>query len=225
MNAVLTLTRSTVGKKVVMASTGAVMVGWLTAHMVGNLQVFLGQEVFDHYAELIQSQVELLWLMRLGMLTMLVLHVSSAIALVQQANRARPVAYQGGRTSQASTPASKSLRYGGVAILLFLIFHLADLTAGVPLANSAFEHGKAYANLTFSLQRPHVAAVYILANLALGMHLYHGVYSIFQTLGFNQIGERDTARKAGTLFAFLVAGGNILIALGIVSRIVGTVTP
>ena len=225
MNAVMTLTRSTIGKKVVMASTGAIMVGWLTAHMMGNLQVFLGQETLDHYGELIQSQKELLWLMRTGMLTVLVLHVTSAIALVRQGASARSTGYQGGRKVQAATPASRSLRWGGVVILFYLLFHIADLTAGVQAVNPAFVHGAVYDNLTSSLQRPHIAALYILANIALGLHLYHGVYSIFQTLGINQIGTRDTARQAGTLFAILVAGGNILIATAIVTRFVGTVTP
>ncbi|MEZ4322111.1 MAG: succinate dehydrogenase cytochrome b subunit [Myxococcota bacterium] len=225
MNVVLTLTRSTIGKKVVMASTGAIMVGWLTAHMVGNLQVFLGEAILDHYGELIQSQVEILWLMRAFMLTALVLHVSSAIALTRQAASARATGYQGGRKTQVSTPAARSLRWGGLVILAYLIFHLADLTVGAAWANPDFVRGEVYHNLTHSLRRPPIACLYILANLALGMHLYHGVYSIFQTLGINQLGNRDTARQAGTFFAVLVAGGNIVIALAILTRFVGLVTP
>jgi len=225
MNAVLTLTRSTIGKKVVMASTGAIMVGWLTAHMLGNLQVFLGEEVLDRYGELIQSQVEVLWVMRIALLGILVSHVASAIALATQARAARSVGYAGGRATQASTPAARSMRWGGLVILLYLIFHIADLTAGMSWANPAYQYGEVYHNLTSSLQRPPIAGLYIVASLALAMHLYHGVYSIFQTLGINQIGDRDAARQAGLFFAVLVGGGNILIALAIVTRIVGGVTP
>lgn len=221
MNAVLTMYRTTIGKKVVMAVTGAVMVGWLLAHMLGNLQVFLGVEAFNHYAELIQSQQELLWLMRAGMLTMIVLHIWSIVALMGVSGSARKNAYAGGRKTQASDPATRTMRWGGLAILLFLVWHLADLTIGVPLVNPAFEHGEAYGNLVGSLQRWPVALLYIAANVALGGHIFHGVYSVFQTLGVNQHGHTETARQASILLACLIAGGNIVIALAVVTRIVG----
>lgn len=221
MNAVLTMYRTTIGKKVVMAVTGAAMVGWLTAHMLGNLQVFLGVEVFNHYAELIQSQKELLWLMRAGMLTMLVLHIWSIVALAGAGRAARSTNYAGGRQTQASNPATRTMRLGGLVLLLFLLWHLADLTIGVPQINPAFEHGKAYGNLIGSLSRPPVAGLYILANLALGAHVFHGVYSVFQTLGINQHAHTETARQASIALAVLIAGGNIAIALSIVTGIVG----
>ena len=221
MNAVLTMYRTTIGKKVVMAVTGAVMVGWLLAHMLGNLQVFLGVEVFNHYAELIQSQKELLWIMRAGMLTMLVLHIWSIVALATAGSAARKNAYAGGRQTQASNLATRSMRIGGLVLVLFLVWHLADLTIGVPAVNPAFEHGAAYANLVGSLQRPLVAGLYILANLALGAHIYHGVFSVFQTLGINQHDHTETARQLSIALAALIAGGNIAIALSIVTRIVG----
>ena len=225
MNAVLTLTQSTIGKKVLMASTGMLMVGFVSAHMVGNLQVFLGEEILDHYGELIQSQVELLWIMRTSLIVILVTHIASAISLARTARAARSVGYQGGRTPQAATLASRSLRWGGLALLLYILFHLADLTVGAAWANPHYIKGEVYHNLTKSLQRPHIAALYAAANVALGMHLYHGVYSIFNTLGINQIGTRDTARQAGLFFALFVAGGNMLIVVAILTRFVGTVTP
>lgn len=221
MNAVLDLYRSTVGKKVVMAVTGTIMALWLTVHMMGNLQVFLGAEAFDHYAELIQSQKEVLWLMRGFMLTNLVLHIWSIVSLMQTSRAARSTGYAGGRKSRASSMAAKLMRVGGFVLLGFLTWHLLDLTVGLPAINPSFEHGHAYSNLVASVSRPPVAALYILGSLALGMHLYHGIYSVFQTLGINQIGDRDTAHQAGTFFAVLVAGGNILIALAIVAGLVG----
>jgi succinate dehydrogenase / fumarate reductase cytochrome b subunit len=223
MNAVMSLTQSTVGKKVVMASTGLLMVGFVTGHMVGNLQIFLGEEVLDDYGAKIKGLGEFLWIIRASLLAFLVAHVVSAIALVRQARAARATGYQGGRTPQAATFASRSLRWGGVAILLYIAFHLSDISTG--LVNPEWVKGEVYNNVTSSLQRPGVAAIYLLANLALGLHLYHGVYSIFNTLGINQIGTRDTARQAGMFFAFAVAGGNILITLAVVTRFVGTVTP
>lgn len=221
MNAVLTMYRSTIGKKVIMGVTGAVMVGWLLVHMAGNLQVFLGIEAFDHYAELIQSQKEILWLMRAGMLACLLLHIWSIVQLAMASNAARPAGYAGGRKTHASTAAAKTMRWGGLVLVLFLIWHLADLTIGVPAVNPAYVHGKAYGNLIASLSRPPVAALYIVANLALGMHIFHGVYSVFQTLGINQHGHMETARQASIALALLIAGGNITIALAIVTRLVG----
>jgi succinate dehydrogenase / fumarate reductase cytochrome b subunit len=225
MNAVLILTRSTIGKKVVMAVTGAIMVGWLTAHMAGNLQVFMGEDTLDHYGELIQSQKELLWLMRAGMLSALLLHIWSIVSLVQVSSAARKTGYAGGRVTQASTFAARSMRWGGVLLLVYLVWHILDLTVGLQAVNPGFVHGEVYDNLTGSLRRIPVACLYLLAMLALGMHLRHGVTSLFQTLGLNQIGGRATAEQAGTAIAVLVAGGNILITLAIVSGFVGTVTP
>lgn len=221
MNAVLTLYRSTVGKKVVMAVTGAIMAGWLTVHMGGNLQVFLGSEVYNHYAELIQSQIEILWLMRAFLLATIGLHIWSVVSLIMTSSAARKTGYQGPKKRKAATLASTLMAVGGGVLLLFIVFHLLDLTVGVPAIHAGFQRGDAYGNLVRSLSRPAVAIFYILANLALGMHLYHGVYSVFQTLGINQIGDRDNARMAGTALAVLVAGGNIVIALSILIGLVG----
>ena len=221
MNAVLTLYRSTVGKKVVMAVTGAIMAGWLLVHMGGNLQVFLGPKVYNHYAELIQSQIEILWLMRAFLLTTIGLHIWSIVSLATTSAAARKTGYQGGRKSNAATLASRTMKVGGVLLLVFIVFHLLDLTVGLPAIHPGFHHGDAYANLVGSLSRPAVGIFYILANLALGAHIYHGVYSLFQTLGINQIGDRDTARLAGTGLAVLVSGGNILIALAVMLGLVG----
>lgn len=227
MNAVLTLYRTTVGKKVVMAVTGMIMVGWLTAHMVGNLQVFLSPEAFNHYAELIQSQKELLWIMRLGMLTTIVLHIWSVLALMSVSRAARPQGYAAGRKTQASSPAARSMRWGGLMLVLFLVWHLADLTIGVKAVNPAFHHGQAFGNLTGSLTRIPVTILYVVANLALGMHIWHGVSSVFNTLGINQIGSRVTASQTATAIACFIAGGNILIALGVLAGLGGIlgVTP
>ncbi|MCB9670345.1 MAG: succinate dehydrogenase cytochrome b subunit [Alphaproteobacteria bacterium] len=221
MHAVLTLYRTTIGKKVVMAVTGTIMALWLVAHMAGNLQVFLGKEVFDHYAEFLQSQQEIIWPMRGFLLACIGLHVWSVVSLAATSRAARKTSYQGGKVNGASTLASKTLKVGGVFLLFFITWHLLDLTIGLPVVNPAFVRGHAYANLTASLARPGVGALYIVANIVLGMHLYHGIYSVFQTLGINQLGDRDTARMAGTALALVIAGGNILIATSIVLGIVG----
>ncbi len=221
MNAVLTLYKSTVGKKIVMAVTGTIMALWLLAHMAGNLQVFFGAEVYNHYAELIQSQLELLWLMRFFMLGCIALHVWSVVALTSTSAAARKTGYQGGKAHKAATLASRTLKIGGVVLLGFLAVHLADLTVGVPAIHPGFDRHDAFGNLTESLSRPLFAAVYLAGSIALGFHLYHGIYSVFQTLGLNGIGSRDTARQVGTAFAVLVAGGNILIVTSILLGIVG----
>ena len=214
---------STVFKKAVMAITGGMMLGWLTIHMVGNLQVFLGPEVINEYGEFLQN-AEFIWPARLIMLVAILAHIWSAVALIQLSRAARPTGYQHARKNQFTTMAAKSMRWGGLVILLFLLFHLADLTFGVPgAAVASFDRGDVYSNLTASLARPPVAILYIVANLALAMHLYHGVWSMIYTLGVTNATVQSWRRPLATVFAVLIAGGNITIALACLTGVVHTI--
>jgi succinate dehydrogenase / fumarate reductase cytochrome b subunit len=185
--------------------------------MVGNLQVFLGAEVFNAYGEWIQES-EWVWPMRGLMLVLLITHVVSAISLIQNSNRARRVAYQHARKDQATTMAARSMRWGGVAILAFLVFHLLDLTFGV--VHPSFHHGDAYHNLTTSLSNPVVAGVYVLANLVLSLHLYHGVWSMIHSLGVIHPAVQAWRRALGLFFGALIPTGNVIIALACVAGLV-----
>ena len=210
MNAVFALYQSTIGKKVAMAVTGVIMLGWVTIHMLGNLQVFLGSETLNHYGELIQSNKEVLWIMRLTMLSALMVHVWSAVSLALGRSK-RGTNYEQ-YSYQAAGVSSRFMRVSGVIILIYIIFHLLDLTVGVPVIHPTFEHGGVYANLTASMANPAKLGVYLLAALWVALHVYHATYSVLQTLGLNQE-TLEQGRKAGFAMAFLIGGGNMTIVL------------
>jgi succinate dehydrogenase / fumarate reductase, cytochrome b subunit len=189
--ATLPLLRSSIGKKAIMAVTGLIGYGFVILHMIGNLKVFTGREHFDEYAEFLRvvgapvlPERTLLWVLRIVLLAAVVLHVWMAVSLTRQDAASRPVRYRSQKKVQASF-ASLTLRWGGIAIFLFLIYHLLHFTFGVAAIHPTFVRGAAYDNLVAGFLNPLNVAFYLLAVAALGMHLYHGVWSMFQTLGLN----------------------------------------
>jgi succinate dehydrogenase / fumarate reductase cytochrome b subunit len=205
-----------------MAITGLIMVGWLCLHTTGNLLVFNGQESFNHYATWIQSgfgvEPALLWAMRLVMVGAIVAHVWAAIRLAAINRAARPVAYAAGRKDQYTSYAARFMLFGGVVVMAYLVFHLAHLTVGS--AHPDFKHGDAYRNLIIGLSDPLVCAIYVVANLALGAHLSHGVSSGFQTLGWNHPSYNVYKTVLGRLLPAYIVGGNLLIATSILAGVV-----
>lgn len=183
---------SAVGKKWVMAVTGIVLIGYVVAHAVGNLKVYFGPEEINHYGEALRElggdllpRTHLLWYLRIGLLAATLLHIHAAYSLTYTNWKARGGRYRE-RDYTVVTYASRTMRLSGTIVLLFIFFHLADLTWGVqPAAPEEFMRGDVYTNMITSFERPAVAAIYIVANLALGLHLYHGTWSLFQSLGWN----------------------------------------
>ncbi len=173
---VIDLYRSAVGKKWVMAVTGILLMGFVFAHMVGNTKMYFGAEDFDSYAEFLRRiayplvpETGFLWIMRVGLIAAFAFHMHAAYSLTVLNRKARPVGYQSRRDYIAVNWANRSMRWTGVIILLFVIFHLMDLTWGrAPVATSEYAYGAAYANVAFSLERWPVAVIYILCNVALG---------------------------------------------------------
>lgn len=223
MNAVLSLYSTTIGKKIVMAVTGLIMTGWLAVHMLGNLQVFLGPKAFNEYAALLQGRLlpvtgELLWVMRGGLLLVIALHIASIVQLATASRAARAQGYAGGWTPKASNFASRSMRLGGVALFAFIVFHLLDLTVGAAFVHPTWDHVDAHGNLVASLTNPLKLVFYVIGNVALGLHLAHGISSTFQTLGLNTGGNRRTARLVSGA-ALLIPIGNIVIALAVASGV------
>ena len=219
--------RSAVGKKWVMALTGIALMGYVFLHMLGNFKVYLGAEGLNHYGEWLREllvpflpRTVALWLLRIGLITAFAFHIHAGASLTLMNRRARD---QGGyispRDYRAANAASRSMRLTGVVILLFLLFHLADLTWGT--VNPDFVRGDVYRNLIASLDRPVVALIYIVANIALGIHLFHGAWSLFQSLGLNNPRWNAARRVFATSFAAIVMVGNVSIPvavqLGIVS--------
>ncbi|MFZ4812489.1 MAG: succinate dehydrogenase cytochrome b subunit [Ilumatobacteraceae bacterium] len=227
----LDLYGTAVGKKYVMAITGIGMMGFVLAHMIGNLKMYLGAEEFDHYAEFLRELLvpiaphgAVLWILRGGLIVMLALHLHSAWSLTQMNRKARSVKYQSARDYQIASFASRTMRWTGIIVLLFIIWHLLDLTWGVTNnigADGTFVHGEVYANVVNSFSRIPVAVFYILANLALGVHLYHGAWSIFQSIGWNSPRFNQWRRSFATGFAAVVVIGNVSFPVAVLAGIVG----
>ena len=214
--------RSAVGKKWVMAVTGIVLMGYVFAHMAGNLHLYQSAEEMNHYGEFLRELITpifprtgFLWLMRVGLLAAFVFHIHAAYALTRMNQRARAGGYAVSRDYQAANAASRSMRWTGVIILLFVLFHLADLTWG--WVNPDFVRGDVYRNAQASLTNAVPAAIYIVANLALGIHLLHGAWSMFQSLGLNSPKYNSWRRNFAVGFAVVVTVGNLSFPLGFVS--------
>ena len=206
--------RTAVGKKWVMAITGVMLMGFVIAHLIGNLKVYLSKEEINLYGEALRDmpghllpRSVLLWVLRIGLIGAFVFHLHSAYGLTRINHKARPVKYKTKRDYVAADFASRTMRWTGIIVGLFILFHLADLTWGV--ANPDFLRGDPYNNLIYSLQRPGVAAMYIVANIALAFHLYHGSWSIFQSMGINNPRFNGLRRGFAIGFAGLILVGNL----------------
>ena len=210
---------SSIGKKVIMALTGVILFGYVLGHMIGNLQVYLGPEALNHYAVLLRSIVHgwAIWAVRAVMLAAVGLHIWAATALTLESRRARPAGY-GEQKWKESTYASRTMRWGGVIIGLFVVFHILNLTTGTVHPN--FVEGDVYHNFVAAFQNVPTSIVYIIAMIALALHLRHGVWSMFQTLGVSHPRYIALAHAAAWAFAALILVGNlsfpILVLAGVI---------
>ena len=212
----LSFYQTTLGKKVVMAISGVVLIGFVIGHMAGNLQIFLGKEKLDAYAEFLHSMPALLWGTRIVLLLSVVAHFLSAFSLWKQNKAARPQAYAR-QVSQATTYAARTMKWGGVIVLLFIIYHLLHLTVGAPVAGYEIVHGQVYSNVVHGFSNPAIAGFYIIAQICLGLHLYHGVWSLMQTLGLNHEKYNQLRRKIATSVSLLITAGNLSIPVAVLA--------
>jgi succinate dehydrogenase / fumarate reductase cytochrome b subunit len=209
---------SAVGKKAVMGATGVVLVGYLVVHMAGNLQVFLGREVFNRYAALLHTSEELLWLIRVVLFTCAVLHVIAAYQLTMLAGAARPVGYAK-REYRAATLASRLMRAGGVLILVFIPLHVLNFTTGG--WHPAFAHGDVYGNVIYAFESwPLLSVFYGVTMVFVGLHLYHGVWAMFRSLGVAKPSPTPLQRTLASVVAWVVAVGFILVPTAILLGLV-----
>lgn len=219
---------SALGKKWVMAVTGLMMIGFVIAHMVGNLKVYFGPEDYNHYGEFLRRlaypilpKYGAIWILRLGLLAAVALHVIAAVQLTVMNRKARPVGYQSHRNYQAADAAARSMRLTGIVVLAFIIFHLLDLTVGIkPVATEGYTYGEVYANVFYSFSRWPVAVFYILANLLLAVHLYHGGWSMFQSLGWNNPKWNSWRRGFAIALAVVIGVGNISIPIAVMLGVI-----
>jgi succinate dehydrogenase / fumarate reductase cytochrome b subunit len=217
VTSVRTIYRSSIGKKIVMAVSGLLMLAFVTVHMLGNLKIFFGEHDFDAYAQWLRTIGEpivhetwFLWGQRLVLTTALIAHVWSAASLSKQDIKARPIGYQHRRRGGYAT---HTMRWGGVVLLLFIIYHLLDLTMGV--ANPGPDHAGPYARVVADFGIWYITLAYLLAMLALGLHIAHGLWSAANTLGVNAASTRAYRAVAVTV-ACVITIGFLLVPFGVI---------
>lgn len=230
MRRYLSLHSTTVGKKAIMAVTGILLVGFVIGHMLGNLKLFLpahdGVAALDHYAEGLRTfgapflaEGQFLWIARIVLLAAVALHIWAAITLKLRTNAARPVGYRKVKHDE-STAASRTMIYGGILLLIFVVFHILHFTTGHVTPGFVFEAGAVQHNVTGGLGVAWVAAFYVVAMIFLGLHLYHGVWSMLQTLGANHPRYNTLIHRLALLVAILVAVGNISFPVAVLTGMV-----
>jgi len=218
--------RSTIGKKIIMAVTGLIGIGFVIVHMAGNLQAFIGSDKLNAYGALLHGPLgELLWIVRVVLIVAVVLHVLMAYQLTLRARAARPVGYQV-RRPQVSTWASRTMRWGGVLLLVFIVLHILHFTTGQ--VNPAHAYGRidaaghrdVYVNLVASFRIWWVSAFYVLAMIFLGLHLYHGAWSSVRTLGYAKPSPHPLHRRIAFVVATVVWLGFAIVPLAVLAGII-----
>ena len=210
---------STNGKKAVMAVTGAVLFAFVVGHLAGNLQIFEGRDKLNAYGHFLHSVGELLWPVRILLLLCVGLHITATVQLALRKKKARPVGYSR-KEAIASSYASRTMYWSGPIVLAFVIFHLLQFTAGYIHPESQFIEGDVYHNVVAGFQVWWVSAWYIFSICLLGMHLRHGFWSMFQSLGFNHPKHTPVLKSAALLLAVVIVLGYISIPISVLLGIV-----
>ncbi|HEX2167823.1 MAG TPA: succinate dehydrogenase cytochrome b subunit [Longimicrobiales bacterium] len=223
---VFSLWGSTVGKKIMMAVTGVILIGFVLVHMLGNLKVYQGAEAFNHYAEGLRTLGEpffgrgqLLWILRIILLVAVIIHIVAAVQLVLRSRRARAVGYRKYEGDMVFSYASRTMTWGGLIILAFVVYHLLHLTFGT--AHPDFIHGNAYHNFVIGFQSWPVSIAYILAMIPLGFHLYHGFWSMLQTFGATNPKLNYIRRPIAAVLAAAIVIANISFPVAVLAGFVG----
>jgi succinate dehydrogenase cytochrome b subunit len=216
---------SSVQLKFVMAVTGGILVLYLVAHMLGNLKIFFGEQALNTYAAWLREIGEpalpgegMLWLIRVVLLVAVILHIVSATILARRARAARPVKYAH-RRPVSTTYASRTMRWGGVIILLFVIYHILDLTTGTLNPNG--QPGQVYDNVVADFSRWYVTLAYVVANLAVGFHLRHGIWSALQTLGRSSGPYQMRYKAIALVIAVVLTAGFLAVPFAVQFGLVG----
>ncbi len=212
---ITTLTHSTIGQKAIVALTGMILWGYTIVHTIGNLQLFAGPEIMNGYAEQIHAMPAVLWGVRVLLLVCLTLHVWMIVRLASRNSEARPIAYKK-RRNLKTNPAAIYMLVSGVVLFGFIIFHLMHLTIGN--TNLPFDRENVYNNLVLGFRNPWVAGGYLICQLMLAGHLFHGARSLFQSIGVSHPKYDKLKNSAAMLLVAVVIGGNLLIPAAIVLR-------
>lgn len=223
VRAVVDLYSTSIGKKIAMAITGFVLVAFVIGHMIGNLKIFFGPEAFDHYAhglrelgDPILGHGQALWIVRLILLACVGVHLVAAFQTWRISRQARPVGYRKNESISFSY-ASSTMRWGGLIIAGFVVYHILHLTTGS--AHPAFGES-AYRNVVIGFTKPVVAIAYILAMIPLALHLYHGIWSACQSVSLDNPSIRDLRRPASAIIAVVIFAGFISVPVAVLVGIV-----
>ena len=226
MSWLIDFAKSSIGAKVVMGVTGLMLIGFVIIHMLGNLQVFLGQEALNSYAKALHDLGGLLWVARFGLIGAVVLHIASGLRLASLNRAARPVRYAY-QTTVKATFASRYMRMSGIVVLAFIVYHLAHFTLGITHPEhkalvDSLGRPDVYSMVILGFQQPLISISYIIAMVLLWFHLNHGASSLFKSLGLRHPKYNSMIDKAGPAIATLVVGGNIIMPLAILAGIIGS---
>ena len=200
-----------------MAVSGLLMVGYLITHVAANLLVFKGAALINGYAAILHGQPVILYGARAVLFVALVAHVWSAVVLTRRDRAARPVAYAQ-RSPQVSTFASRTIRWGGLVILFFLVYHILHFTTGT--VHPSFVEGDPHGNVVRAFRVPWVASLYVVAMAAVGLHLFHGTWSAFRSLGLTRPSQHPLRHKTSLLVAGAIWLGFTIIPLAVLAGIV-----
>jgi succinate dehydrogenase / fumarate reductase cytochrome b subunit len=207
---------STVGKKVLMAITGILLFGYVVGHMLGNLQIYIGEEQINSYAELLHSSAALLWTARSVLLFCVGVHIIAAVQLWLRNRASRPVKYKV-FNPPAVDYAARTMVWSGPIIALFVVYHILHFTTGQ--AHPDYQHVKPFHNVITAFSDPVVAGIYIVANLLLAFHLYHGVWSFFQTMGWDHPKYGPWRRRLAMVMAVVIGAANVSIPLAVLTGV------
>ncbi|MFH8473883.1 succinate dehydrogenase [Streptomyces sp. NPDC018000] len=219
-----TLWDSSVGKKTIMAVSGLIMLLYLVVHMVGNLKIFFGPGEFNHYAHWLRTMGEpflhyewALWIVRVVLIAAVVLHAISAYQLSRRDIRARPAKYV--HKKPRASYATRTMRWGGIILALFIVWHILDLTTGT-VHSGGFQSGHPYQNVIDTFSTWYGNTIYIVAMCALGLHVQHGFWSAAQTLGAGNA-TRDRALKTiANVLALVLTVGFISVPVAVMTGVV-----
>lgn len=210
---------SMVGKKVVMGITGLIGIGFVILHSLGNLLVFRGPGAINSYSHFLKSTGELLWVLRVILIVAVILHVIAAIQLTRQSRAARPIGYTK-HDPQAATISSRTMRWGGALLLVFIIVHILHFTTGTITPAGVFSSEDVYANVVTSFRIWWVALFYVVAMIALGLHLAHGAWSSVRSIGVSPPSPQPLHRRVSLVIALLVWAAFTVIPVAVFAGLV-----
>jgi succinate dehydrogenase / fumarate reductase, cytochrome b subunit len=210
---------SMVGKKVVMGITGLIGIGFVILHSLGNLLVSRGAAAINSYSHFLKSTGELLWTLRVILIVAVTLHVIAAVQLTRQSRAARPIGYTK-HQAQAATISSRTMRWGGALLLVFIILHILHFTTGTIRPSGAFAPGDVYANMVTGFRIWWVVLFYVVSMIALGLHIFHGAWSSVRSIGISPSSPEPLHKRVSLVIALFVWAAFTAVPIAVFSGIV-----